>query len=59
MAHTTGKECEAIWTTVEPLRMPVLSENQYQKSAEEFFDKWNFHDCIGYTDCKHISVKSF
>jgi hypothetical protein len=37
--------------------MPVPSEELLKENAAEFFEKWNFPNCVGCTDGKHIRLK--
>ena len=49
--------CEAIFDILSPefLRFPETAE-EWIKISEEFFNKWNFPNCFGATDGKHIAL---
>lgn len=36
--------------------MPVPTKEQWQKIAEEFWNTWNFPNCIGAIDGKHVQI---
>lgn len=38
--------------------MPVPDETIWRKSAETFFQKWNFPLCVGAIDGKHVQMKA-
>lgn len=48
---------DAIWEIFQPIHMPVPTENMFKKIAKEFYEKWNFPNCLGAIDGKHIRVK--
>lgn len=39
-----------------PIFLPPVSSEQLRKKAEEFKQKWNFPNCIGAIDGKHIRI---
>lgn len=47
----------AIWTVMQPLHMPVPSKNQFVEIANDSFSLWNFPNCIGCLDGKHVRIK--
>lgn len=49
--------CKVIWNTLKCKHMPAPSVNKFQKIATEFYDKWNFPNCVGSIDGKHIRVR--
>ncbi|VEN54514.1 unnamed protein product, partial [Callosobruchus maculatus] len=46
--------CEAIWNILKPIVMPEPDRNMWQQKEKEFSEKWNFPNCIGAIDGKHI-----
>lgn len=46
--------CEQIWTILSPLVMPKPTTEQWTKIEEGFRTKWNYPNCIGALDRKHI-----
>ncbi|CAH1962620.1 unnamed protein product [Acanthoscelides obtectus] len=37
--------------------MKIPTEQQFTQIAKEFYDKWNFPNCLGAIDGKHIRIK--
>ena len=61
---TVGKiiieTCRAIWTALladNHIKAPQ-SKKEWVKIAEGFESKWNFHNCIGAIDGKHIVIQA-
>lgn len=46
--------CLKIWTTLQPLVMPTPTTEQWQKIEEGFSQKWNYPNCLGALDGKHV-----
>jgi hypothetical protein len=62
MAHNTIRQivyevCGAIWSSLQPLHMPISSEELLKENTSEFFEKWNFPNCVGCIDGKHFCLK--
>jgi hypothetical protein len=56
--HYIIKEvCEAIWKTMTPLHMPVSTTEILLATSDEVYLKWNFPNCEGSIDEKHIQLK--
>ena len=49
--------CTALWEALASIHMPVPSEVEWQTIAEDFFMRWNFPNCIGAIDGKHIMIQ--
>jgi hypothetical protein len=49
--------CDAIWKTLEPLHMSVRTIEMLLATSNEFYLKWNFPNCVGRIDGKHIQLK--
>ena len=47
----------AIWEELQPLHMPVPSEENLRYVAEDFFSIWNFPNCVGAIDGKHVPIR--
>lgn len=41
-----------------PIFMSASSERDFQRIADEFWNKWNFPNCTGAIDGKHIRIKA-
>ena len=49
--------CTALWDALASIHMPVPSEVEWESIAEDFFSRWNFPNCIGAIDGKHIMIQ--
>ncbi|XP_011862589.1 PREDICTED: uncharacterized protein LOC105559121 [Vollenhovia emeryi] len=49
--------CEAIWNALHPTYLPYMSQEKLIKVAEEFYLKWQFPNCVGAVDGKHIKIR--
>ena len=49
--------CMAIWDVVIPIYMPVPSEDKWKSIANEFYERWNFPNCIGAIHGKHVIIQ--
>lgn len=50
--------CKAIIKRLQPEVMPVPTEETWKQVAEKFWDLWNFPNCIGAIDGKHIKIQA-
>ncbi|XP_052741869.1 uncharacterized protein LOC128198809 [Bicyclus anynana] len=46
--------CDALWTVLQPLVMPELNENDWKKISKQFEEIWQFKNCVGAIDGKHV-----
>ena len=49
--------CTAIWDVLAPIYMPVPSEDKWKSIADEFYERWNFPNCTGDIDGKHVMIQ--
>jgi hypothetical protein len=49
--------CKAIWCTLKNKHMPTPTVEKFKKIANEFYEKWDFPNCVGSVDGKHIRIK--
>ena len=47
----------AIWDVPAPIYTPVPSEDKSKSIADDFYESWNFPNCIGATDGKHVMIQ--
>ena len=47
-----------IWARLQPEQLPVPDVNVWKQVAKEFFTRWNFPQCVGAIDGKHIQLKA-
>eukprot|EP00102_Acyrthosiphon_pisum_P023738 XP_016660948.1 PREDICTED: uncharacterized protein LOC103309795 [Acyrthosiphon pisum] len=50
------KTCEAIWKNLSPIYMSPPNQEQWQKIEEGFRTRWNFPNCVGSIDGKHVII---
>lgn len=50
--------CTAIWSALQPLHMKEPTESDWIRISEEFEQMWQFKNCVGAIDGKHVSIKS-
>lgn len=49
--------CEALWTVLQPIHMAVPTEQNLRKVADQYWNLWEFPNCVGSIDGKHIRLK--
>ena len=49
--------CTAIWDVLALICMPVPSEDKWKFLADEFYKRWNFPNCTGAIDGKHVMIQ--
>ena len=49
--------CTAISDVVPPIYMPMPSEEKWKSIADEFYERWNFPNCIGAIDGKQVMIQ--
>jgi len=62
MAHNTIGEiiydtCNIIWKLFANIHMPFPTTDMFYKIAQDFETLWNFPNCVGCIDGKHIRIK--
>jgi len=50
--------CEAIISALQPIYLPPMTKNMWRNVADGFWQKWNFPNCIGAVDGKHVRIKA-
>ena len=50
--------CEALWLRLQPTFMPVQTECDWGNIAIEYERKWQFANCIGSLDGKHVVAQA-
>lgn len=56
IATIVKETCTAIWKVFVPIHMPPLNADLCKKTANEFHMKWNFPNCFGAIDGKHVRI---
>ncbi|CAM1311709.1 Uncharacterised protein at_DN1314 [Pycnogonum litorale] len=49
---------EAIWKTLQPEYLTCPDESGWQQIAHGFQERWNFPNCIGAIDGKHVTIQA-
>src|SRR5215510_16500882 len=49
--------CDAIWECLKPAYMPTRDKNDWIRTANEFYQRTNFPNCIRAVDGKHIRIR--
>lgn len=57
-AHNIFREtCNALWTTLQPIYLKTYTRESMMQISEDFFNRWQFPNCVGAIDGKHISIQ--
>lgn len=48
--------CQVLWEVLQPIYMPQPTEQMFRTVAEEFWTKFNFPNCVGAIDGKHVRI---
>lgn len=51
------ESCTVLWEELVEEFMPVPTEAQLKRIAQEFFERWKFPNCVGCIDGKHCQIK--
>lgn len=51
------RKSDAIWERLQPLYMPEPSDEIWEQAVLGYSEKWNFPNCIGSIDGKHVTIK--
>lgn len=49
---------QAIWLALQPIVLPTLNAEKWKKISEDFFLKWQFPNCIGTLDGRHMEIQA-
>ena len=50
--------CDAIWDVLQPPYLPEPTKQEWQNIAAGFYNRWNFPNCLGALDGKHIVIQA-
>lgn len=59
VSEIIAETCEAIWESLKDIVFIKPTEENWKRIAEEFNEKWNFTNCIGAIDGKHIIIQVY
>lgn len=57
VADIVRETCQVLWKVLQPIFMPVPTQQMFRNVANEFWAKWNFPNCVGCIDGKHIRIQ--
>jgi hypothetical protein len=49
--------CIEIWNVLQPLYLPVPTQETWKQAEKGFGERWNFPNCVGSIDVKHVKIK--
>ncbi|KAL2091650.1 hypothetical protein ACEWY4_013913 [Coilia grayii] len=58
VANIVGEVSKAIWDCLVEDFMPVPTKQDWSAIAEGFFQRWNFPNCLGSIDGKHVVIQA-
>lgn len=58
MSRIIEEVCDVLWNVLQPYVMPEPTENDWKKIAKDFDDLWQFKNCLGALDGKHVYIKA-
>ncbi|XP_046472544.1 uncharacterized protein [Neodiprion pinetum] len=63
LGDTTVREiihetCDVIWRRLSPQVLPVPTTEMWKSIENMFFTRWNFPNCIGALDGKHVTIEA-
>ena len=50
--------CVAIWDALRPKFLPTPNQKTWENIAKDFFEQWQFPNCCGSMDGKHIRIQA-
>ncbi|XP_024890653.1 protein ANTAGONIST OF LIKE HETEROCHROMATIN PROTEIN 1-like [Temnothorax curvispinosus] len=57
-AHKVFNEtCKALWVALQPIYLQAPTRETMMQISEDFFNRWQFPNCVGAIDGKHISIQ--
>lgn len=57
VSNIVAETCQAIWNILKDIVFPECTEDMWIQKAKEFQDMWDFPNCIGAIDGKHVGLK--
>ena len=56
MCGIVSETCDVLWRKLQPLHMTTPTTDQWKRIATDFWNIWNFPNCIGAIDGKHTYI---
>lgn len=57
VSQIISETCKALWLKLAPLVLPVPKSKDWEESENNFRRKWNFPNCVGAIDGKHVLIQ--
>ena len=57
VSYTIKNTCAAIWEALNLEYLPLPTEDMWKNIADGFAAKWNFPNCVGAIDGKHVRIQ--
>lgn len=51
-----GETCDVLWDTLGSIYLSIPHSNEWSRIAHDFNSMWNFPNCVGAIDGKHINI---
>lgn len=58
MGRIVKDTCDVLWEELRATEMPVPTEDLWSNTARRFEEKWQFPNCIGALDGKHVVIQA-
>jgi len=56
VSKIVSETCESIWNVLKDRVFPEITEDLWREKANEFETQWNFPNCIGAIDGRHMTI---
>ncbi|XP_024083021.1 protein ALP1-like [Cimex lectularius] len=57
VSNIVSQVCNALWLRLQPIYMPTPSKEMWEHVSLDFERKWQFYNCVGAIDGKHICIR--
>lgn len=57
VSKIVSQVCDALWLRLKPKYMPEPTVDMWQNIASDYEKRWQFYNCLGALDGKHVTVR--
>lgn len=57
IASMVKNTVELLWNELQDIHMPISKAEKFEDTAKKFWKIWNFPNCVGPIDGKHVRIK--
>lgn len=57
VAQIVSETVTALWDELKPVHMPTPTHETFQTVSDNFYNLWNFPNCLGTIDGKHVRIR--